>query len=65
MSALTDAAYAYRRQLADVQLVGEPDLRRTYRRTHKRAEKGNDLAKARLKALRDEYAARGMEPPRV
>lgn len=65
MSALTDAAYAYRRQRADVQLVGESDLRRAYRRAHRRAEHGSDLAMARLKALRDEYAARGKEPPRV
>ena len=65
MSALTDAAYAYRRQRTDVQRVGGFELRRAYRRAFKRAEHGNDLAKARLKALRDECKARRMEPPRV
>lgn len=65
MSLLADAEYAYKRQRADVQLVRERELRKTYRRAHARAEAGSDIAKARLKALRDEFTSRGVEPPRV
>lgn len=65
MSLLTDAEYAYRRQRADVQLVGERQLRRTYRRAHRRAANGSDLARVRLRALRDEFIYRGVEPPCV
>lgn len=65
MSLLTDAAYAYRRQRADVQLVGERELRKAFRRAHQRTEGGSDLARVRLKALRDEFTSRGVEPPRV
>lgn len=65
MSLLADAEYAYKRQRADVQLVGARVLRKAYRRAHARAGRGNDLALARLKALTDEFIARGLEPPRV
>ena len=65
MSNLTDAEDAYRQQKASVQLVGRWELRRSYRRTHQHAMAGSDLAKVRLKALRDEYTARGLEIPRV
>lgn len=65
MSNLTDAEDAYRQQRAAVVLAGRRGLRRTYRRTHERAMKGSDLAKVRLKALQDEFMARGLEPPRV
>jgi len=65
MSNLTDVEDAYRQQRAAVQLVGRRELRRTYRRTHGRAVNGSDLAKVRLKALRDEFMARGLEPPRA
>jgi hypothetical protein len=65
MSSLTDAKNAYRQQRAVVRLAGRRRLRRTYRRTHDRAMRGSDLAKARLKALQDEYAARRLELPRA
>ena len=65
MSNLTDAEDAYRQQRAGAQLVGRWTLRRSYRRTHQRAMAGSDLAKVRLKALRDEYTARGLAVPRV
>lgn len=65
MSLLTEAEYAYRRQRADVQLVGERGLRKAFRRAHERAERGSDLAKVRRRALLDEFAWRGLEPPRV
>ena len=65
MSLLADAEYAYKSQRADVQFAGERELRRTYHRAHARAEGGNDIAKARLKALRDEFTSRGVEPPRA
>jgi hypothetical protein len=65
MSNLTDAEDAYRQQRAAVQLAGRRKLRRTYRRTHDRAMRGSDLAKVRLKALKDEYRARHMERPRA
>jgi len=64
VSLLADAEYAYKRQRADVQLAGERE-RKTYHRAHARAEGGNDIAKARLKALRDEFTSRGVEPPRA
>ena len=48
-----------------MQLVGEWELRRVFRRTHKRAASGSDLAKVRLKALHDEFTFRGVEPPHV
>jgi hypothetical protein len=65
MSNLTDAEDAYRQQRAAVVLAGRRELRRTYRRTRERAVNGSDLAKVRLKALADEYTARGLEPPRA
>jgi hypothetical protein len=65
MSNLTDARDAYRQQRAAAQLAGRRGLRRRYRRAHVHAGAGGNLAKVRLKALQDEYTARGLEPPRV
>lgn len=65
MSLLTDAEQAYRDQRAAVQLAGRRELRKAFRGAWRRAAHGNDLALVRVKALRDEYAARGLEPPRA
>lgn len=65
VSLLTEAEHAYSRQRQVAMFAKPRELRRVLRATHKRAENGCDLAKARLKAIRDEYTARGLEPPRV
>ena len=65
MSQLTDAQHAYAMQRDEALFAGPRELRRIFRRACKRAANGSYVAKARVKALRDEYAARGEEPPRV
>lgn len=65
MSLLTEAEYAYKQQREAVMTARPRELRRALRQACKRAKSGSDLTLVRVKAIRDEYAARGAVPPRV
>jgi hypothetical protein len=60
---LKEAETTYRRVQADVRMLSPFQLRWSFRRARRRAESGNTHDLVTLRAIKDEFLLRGMEPP--